>query len=206
MRPGESEFPELRLAAKAADRQKAARERWPVFEARLRALGYSPRAIAHAFSVLSGSGTVDEALQVLERTDRSSAPVALRFVVHDPPGNYSTGKGLTITFVERDSNVLRVGYNLGVMPFAVDHALAAQRPRFEAKDDLGNSYRDVGGHFLGLAANHDPVPASAGACGGFTLALPDPAACELRIRMSWNPTLRALWDEPARETVVSLQS
>lgn len=56
----------MRLAAKAADRAKAADELWPEFERRLKELGYSARGIARAFSVLSGPGTVDEALHVLE--------------------------------------------------------------------------------------------------------------------------------------------
>jgi hypothetical protein len=57
----------LRLAAKAADRAKAAQQHWPAFEQHLRQLGYSPRSIAHAFSILSGPGTVAEALDALER-------------------------------------------------------------------------------------------------------------------------------------------
>ncbi len=69
MRPGQDEFG-LRLAAKAADRGKAASQEWPAFEKRLKQLGYSPRAIAHAFRTLSGGGTVAEALEALERADR----------------------------------------------------------------------------------------------------------------------------------------
>jgi hypothetical protein len=57
----------LRLAAKAADRQKIAGQQWPAFEQRLVELGYGGLAIAHAFSVLSGSGTVDDALAALKR-------------------------------------------------------------------------------------------------------------------------------------------
>jgi hypothetical protein len=66
MRPGKGEFESLRLAAKAADRAKAARQEWPAFEDRLRELGYGPRAIAHVFSTLSGPGTVAEALELLK--------------------------------------------------------------------------------------------------------------------------------------------
>jgi hypothetical protein len=55
----------LRLAAKAADRGKVAKQQWPAFEKRLRGLGYTPVAIAHAFSALSGPGSVAEALEVL---------------------------------------------------------------------------------------------------------------------------------------------
>jgi len=57
----------LRLAAKAADRASTASRERPAFEKRLSELGYGPRAIAHAFSTLSGPGTVAEALETLER-------------------------------------------------------------------------------------------------------------------------------------------
>jgi hypothetical protein len=69
MKPREDEFG-LRLAAKAAERGKAAEQQWPAFEKRMRQLGYAPRGIAHAFSTLSGPGTVAEALEVLEREHR----------------------------------------------------------------------------------------------------------------------------------------
>jgi hypothetical protein len=57
----------LRLAAKAADRVKTAEAFRPDFERQLRDHGYGPRGIAHAFSLLSGPGTVPEALDALER-------------------------------------------------------------------------------------------------------------------------------------------
>jgi hypothetical protein len=63
MKPREGAFDCLRLAAKAADREKAASQEWPAFEERLRQLGYRPLTIAHAFRTLSGPGTVDEALE-----------------------------------------------------------------------------------------------------------------------------------------------
>jgi hypothetical protein len=59
----------LRLAAKAADRAKAAQQQRPAFEERLHKLGYSSRSIAHAYSILSGGGTVTEALEALERAE-----------------------------------------------------------------------------------------------------------------------------------------
>jgi hypothetical protein len=65
--PGRDDEFGLRLAAKAADRAKAAQRQWPGFERRLRALGYTPQSIAHAFSILSGPGTVADALDALER-------------------------------------------------------------------------------------------------------------------------------------------
>lgn len=66
MRPTDGPFG-LRLAAMASDRAKAADRQRPAFERRLLGLGYSPRSIAHAYSILSGPGAVDEALQALER-------------------------------------------------------------------------------------------------------------------------------------------
>jgi hypothetical protein len=57
----------LRLAAKAADRERAVEELRPAFEGRLRALGYDGRAIAHVYRVLAGPGTVSEALERLDR-------------------------------------------------------------------------------------------------------------------------------------------
>jgi hypothetical protein len=80
-RRGEDEFG-LRLAAKAADREKAARQEWPAFEERLRELGYGPRAIAYAFQTLIGPGTVTEALEVLKTTRSESHPIALSFRSH----------------------------------------------------------------------------------------------------------------------------
>jgi hypothetical protein len=70
MKPVPPDWASLRLAAKAADRAKAADELRPDFENRLKALGYTPRGIARAFSLLSGPGTVAEALEVLERHRR----------------------------------------------------------------------------------------------------------------------------------------
>jgi glucuronate isomerase len=66
--PGEHE--DLRLAAKVADREKAADAQWPAFERRLRELGYDPHAVLRAFEVLKGPGTVDEALDELKRHGR----------------------------------------------------------------------------------------------------------------------------------------
>jgi hypothetical protein len=67
MKSVSAEWEGLRLAAKAAVRAKAADALWPDFETRLKKLGYSSRGIAHAFSLLSGPGTLAEALRVLER-------------------------------------------------------------------------------------------------------------------------------------------
>jgi hypothetical protein len=81
VRPNEGLIESLRLAAKAADRAKAAEVLWPVFERRLKELGYGPRAIAHAFSGLAGPDTVAETLAELAQnaeTERSR-PVPLDF-------------------------------------------------------------------------------------------------------------------------------
>lgn len=67
MKPKAGEHESLRLAAKGSDRAKAAEREWPVFEKRLKQLGYTPLSIAHAFSILSGPGTVAEAMAALER-------------------------------------------------------------------------------------------------------------------------------------------
>ena len=78
----EGAFEGLRHAAKAADRGKAAQREWPGFEKRLTELGYSPLAIAHAFSTLT-AGTVEEALSELDEHARSErvVPVPLAFEV-----------------------------------------------------------------------------------------------------------------------------
>lgn len=67
MKAAPTEWEGLRLAAKAADRAKAADELRPDFERQLQELGYTSHGIARAFSLLSGPGTVAEALEVLER-------------------------------------------------------------------------------------------------------------------------------------------
>ena len=81
VRPNEALIESLRLAAKAADRAKAVEKLWPVFERRLKELGYGPRAIAHAFSSLAGPDTVAETLAELAQNARMerSRPVPLDF-------------------------------------------------------------------------------------------------------------------------------
>ncbi len=136
----------LRLAAKAADRGKVASPEWPVFEERLTELGYSPRAIAHAFSTLSGPGTVAEALQVLKSMSQpGSDPIALSFEVTGARGDASVANRVTITSVERHDFGIRVNYDA-----AAPLGLGSHGPRGEAKDDLGNDYDNLCSH-LGLA-------------------------------------------------------
>ena len=206
MRPGKDEFG-LRLAAKAEDREKAARQEWPAFEERLRQLGYGPRAIAHAFSTLSGPGTVAEALEVLRAPMPESHPISLSFEVTEAGGGTSAANLVTITSFERDDSVIRVNYD--VVP-ARD--LSSHRARGEAKDDLGNHYCDLGGHF-GITGSTDL--ANTRAHGRLTMPLPPPAASMLRIRitwvatgvirMPWDASFPSIWEIPAQEVRVSLQ-
>jgi hypothetical protein len=190
MRPEEDEF-DLRLAAKAADRGKAARQEWPAFEERLRGLGYSPRAIAHAFSTLSGPGTVAEALEALKGFPRPAAhPVALAFEVTESSDGTSPAHSVTITSVERDDLGIRATYE-AVPPLGFD----PRGPRAEAKDDLGHHCDDLGGHF---------GRARGGWRGGLTVPLPPPAATTLRIRITWRAARSSIWKQPAHEARVSL--
>jgi hypothetical protein len=209
MRPGEGEFEDLRLAAKAADRGTAAEQQWPAFEKRLRGLGYSPLAIAHAFSTLSGPGSVDEALEVLRAPMPESHPIALTFQVTETRGGPSAANRVTITSVERDSSVIHVNYDIVGPPDRGSH-----RARGEAKDDLGNDYRDLGGYF-GLTGSIDSTDrANRCAHGRVKMPLPPPGATMLRIRITWDASQMirmpwdasppSIWNTPAHEVRVSL--
>jgi hypothetical protein len=183
----------LRLAAKAADREKAARQEWPTFEKRLRELGYGPRAIAHAFSTLSGPGTVAEALEVLKGMSRpESRPVALSFEVSETRRGPAAAHGVAITSVERGDLGIRVNYDI-VPPLGFGSH--GPQPRGEATDDLGNRYHSLGSHF-GLARDESR--------GGLTMPLPPPAATMLRILITWGPALSSTREGLAHEVRVSL--
>jgi hypothetical protein len=202
MPPGKDEF-DLRLAAKAADREKAARQQWPTFEERLTELGYGPRAIAHAFRALSGPGTAAEALEVLKAMSRpESHPTALSFQVTETRDGPATASGVTITSVERDDLGIRVNYDIARPP-----SFGSHRPHVETKDDFGNDYHTLGSYF-GLTAGGGSTDitdqASARARGGFTLSLPPPAATMLRIRITWDASRSSIWERPAHEVRVSL--
>ena len=209
MKPGEGEFEDLRLAAKATDRSKAAQQQWPAFEKRLRELGYSPLAIAHAFSTLSGPGSVAEALEVLRAPMPESHPVALSFEITETRGGPSAANRVTITSIERDDSVIHVNYDVVPPPDRGSH-----RARGEAKDDLGNDYQALGGHF-GITGSIDSNGrANTRAQGRLNLALPPPAATTLRIRigweapgvsrMPWDASPPSIWNMPAYEVRVSL--
>jgi len=209
MRPDEGEFECLRLGAKAADRGKAAQREWPAFEKRLKELGYSPLAIVHAFSTLSGPGTVAESLEVLRAPVPESHPIALSFEVTEARGGPSAANGVTITSVDRDGSVLHLNYEM-VPPLAP----RSVRPEAEAMDDLGNDHRTLGSHF-GLTGSIDTTGrANTRARGRLTLPLPPPPAMMLRIRitwdvphvvrMPWDAPLPSIWERPAHEVRVSL--
>lgn len=189
MKPAEDAFG-LRFAAKAADRGKAARKEWPAFEGRLTELGYTPRAIAHAFSTLS-AGTVTDALEVLEVMSRPQPPpVALSFELIEPHSGPTTANRPTITSVERDRLGIHVNYGV-----AAPLGVGAHGPRGEATDDLGNEYNNLGSH-VGLARD--------GWRGRLTMPLPPSGATKLRIRITWDLPRSSTRGMPACEIRVSL--
>ena len=190
MKPAEDAFG-LRLAAKATDREKAARKEWPAFQGRLTELGYAPRAIAHAFSTLSGAGTVTDALEVLEAMSRlQSPPLSLSFELIETRSGPAAANRPTITSVERDDLGIHVKYGLAAPPGVGSHG-----PRGEATDDLGNAYTNLGSH-VGLDRE--------GWRGQLTMPLPPSGAATLRIRITWGPPRPSTRDIPGYEIRVSL--
>jgi hypothetical protein len=191
-RPGE--FESFRLAAKAADRESAAEEQRPVFEARLRELGYGPQAIWDAFSTLTGPGTVAEALVKLaqsERLERSRA-IPLDFEILEQEPALPVGHSLTITGVERDGHGIRIGYTINP-PLSPQ----AGGPRGEARDDCHHEYADIGGA-LGTVGPEDRTT------GFLTMPLPHPRASLLRVRMSWSRDSTSLRERLARDLRITL--
>lgn len=194
MRPAPGEWEDLRLAAKAADRAKAAEQLQPAFEKRLKELGYDPRAIAHAFSTLEGPGTVAEALVELAQTERMarSQPVALEFETVEQEPGLPVGHALTVTGVERDHHGIRIKYT--IRPPLPPHA---GRPCGVARDDSGHEYANVGS-FVGLARPQDRT------IGGLTMPLPRRHASVLRVRMTWFKDSDSMWARPAHEVRITL--
>lgn len=180
----------------AADRGKAAEKLWPAFERRLKELGYGPRAIAHAFSSLSGPATAAEALSGLAENARfeRSTPVSLDFETVEEQPALPVCHSLTITGVERDDRGIHVRYT-------IHPPLSRQAggPRGEGRDDCGQEYVDLGGHF-GLAGTVDGT----NFVGGFTMPLPQEKASLLRVRMSWSSGCTSLWQRPAHELRIAL--
>ncbi len=138
-----------------------------------------------------------------------SHPIALTFDVTETRGDPSSAHRATITSVERDGSVIHVNYDVVPPP-----DLGSHQARAEAKDDLGNDYRDVSGHF-GISGSIDSTGrANTRAHGRLKLPLPPLGATMLRIRIRWEPSdvIRMPWDEsppsiwnaPAHEVHVTL--
>lgn len=186
----------LRLAAHAADRANAAEILRPAFEERLRGFGYSSLAIAHAFSTLTGPGTVEEALTELEENARLEriVPVPLDFEVVEREPALPVGHSLMITGVERGGRGVRITYQIRPpLPSLTDP------PRIEARDDGDQEYRGFGGS-IGLAGSQGRRIT----LGSFTVPLLQPRASLLRVRVSWLKDSRSLWQGPAHELRITL--
>jgi hypothetical protein len=196
MRPVPGEWDSLRLAAKAADRAKAAETLRPTFEKRLMELGYSSLAIAHAFSTLTGPGTVEEALAELAENARLEriAPVPLAFQVVEREPGLPVGHLLTITEVEREPRGIRITYQIRPpLPSPAD------RPLVEARDDCDQEYRRFG-QSIGLAGSRGRTIT----LGSFVVPLPQPHASLLRVRMSWSHGSTSPWERTAHELRITL--
>jgi len=194
MSPASGEWDSLRLAAKAADRERTAKTLWPAFEQRLKDLGYSHRVIAQAFSTLTGPGTVAEALAELAQYARSERrrAVALDFEAVEQEPALPVGHSLTVTGVERDGDGICIRYVIRppVSPQDAD-------PHAEARDDCDYSYDDIGGAFS-VAGPGDRTT------GLLRMPLPQPRASSLRVRMSWSQDSRPVWTCPAYELRITL--
>jgi hypothetical protein len=155
---GEDEF-SVRLAAKAANREKAARQEWPAFQERLRELGYGPRAIAHAFRSLSGPAPWPRHSRCSRGRHRPNRIPSLRFDVTETRGGHSAPNAVTITSGERDdvriaSTTTSIRRLISVLTDVVAVIVALGGSKFQADWALrsGRSWRgesevafDVGG-------------------------------------------------------------
>jgi hypothetical protein len=168
----------------------------PAFEKRLKELGYSPLAIAHAFSSLTGPDTVAEALAELTQNARMerSRPVPLAFETDEQEPGLPVGHSLTITGVERDRGGIHITYEI-----RPPLASLADRPRVEARDDCDQEYRRLG-ESLGLAGSKGRTII----IGDFMMPRPQPHASLLRVRMSWSHDPTSLWERPAHELRIAL--
>ena len=196
MTSDEGLFESLRLAAKAADRAKAAEKLRPAFEQRLKELGYGPRAIAHAFSSLAGPDTVAETLAELAQNARMerSKPVPLEFENVEQESGLPVGHSLTITGVEREGRGIRITYE--IRPPLSSRAM---RPLVEARDDRDEGYIGLG-EFLGLAGSEGPTTM----IGGLTMPHPPQHVSLLRVRMTWAQGATSVWERPAHELQITL--
>ena len=196
MKPTSEEWDSLRLAAKAADRGKAAEALRPAFEKRLGELGYSSLAVAHAFSAQTGPDTVEEALAELKENARLEriVPVPLDFDVVERDPALPAGHSLTITGVERDGRGIRITYEIRP-PLSP----RPRPPRVETRDDCDQQSGGLGGS-IGLAGSKDRTIT----LGSFTVPLPQQHASLLRVRMSWSQDFTSLWESPAHELQIRL--
>jgi hypothetical protein len=189
MRPAPGEWDDLRLAARAADRETAAEKLRPAFERRLNELGYSPLATAHAFSALTGPATVKEALDELAQNARSDRlrAIPLEFETVERQAGLPAGHSLRVTGVERDGYGIRIRYEVHP-PLPTD----APAPRGEGRGDRGHGYANLGTS-SGIAASGDRTT------GSVTMPLPHPHASLLRVRLSWSLDPTSPWERPAQE-------
>ena len=196
MTPDQGLVESLRLAAKASDRANAAEKLRPAFEQRLKELGYGPRAIAHAFSSLSGPDTVAETLAELAQNARRerSKPAQLDFEAVEQQPGLPAGHSLTVTGVERQALGIRITYEIFPPLLSL-----VSRPRVEARDDRDQDYFGLA-EFLGLAGSEDRTTM----IGGLTLPLPQGDTSLLRVRMSWAEGATSLWERPAHELRIAL--
>jgi hypothetical protein len=146
---------------------------------------------------------------VLRAPVPESHPIALTFDVTETRRDPSAAHRATITSVERDGSVIHVNYDVVPPPDLGSHVAHG-----EARDDLGNDYRDLGGHF-GISGGTDSTGrANTRAHGRLKLPLPPPAATTLRIRIRWEPSsvIRmpwdasppSIWSAPVHEVCVTL--
>jgi|ERR1039458_3301630 hypothetical protein len=196
MKPAPGQCDSLRLAAKAADRGKAAEALRPAFEKRLRELGYSSLAVAHAFSALTGPDTVEEALAELKDNARLEriVPVPFDFDVVERDPALPAGHSLTITGVKGDGRGIRISYEIRP-PLSP----RPRPPRVETRDDCDQQSGGLGGS-IGLAGSKDGTIT----LGSFTVPLPQQHASLLRVRMSWSQDFTSLWESPAHELRIRL--
>ena len=180
MRPGEDEFAACGSQQRPRTEGKPPNSEWPAFEKRLRQLGYSPRAIAHAFSTLSGPGTVAEALEVLRAPMPESHPIALSFEVTETRGGPSAANRVTITSVERDDSVIHVNYDV-VPPPDLGFSPSSRRGQGRSWQRLLRSRRPFRDH----REHRHHWPRQHARPGRLKMPLPSPPATMLRIRITW---------------------
>jgi hypothetical protein len=159
-------------------------------------LGYGPVTIAHAFSALTGPGTVDEALIELKENARleGMTPAPLDFEVVEREPALPVGYALSISGVQRDGRGIHITYEI-----RPPLCRRADPPRVEARDDSGREYRGVGGSIGVTRSQHHTKT-----IGSFTAPLPQRHSSLLRVRMSWSRDATSVWKGPAQEVRILL--